>query len=278
MSPFLYNLSVGNAEIIVVGNEVLLGLVQDTNSGYLCCVVRSMHGNVRHIAVIADEVDSIANEIRLSLGRNRDLIFTCGGLGPTEDDLTLAAVAKACDRPLVLDRAASDFVSRRYRELAAQGCVASAEMTDSRTKMARLPDGATMIENPVGTAPATILKVNKSVIVSLPGVPAELRAIVEGPLHGLLAEVFGPGAYIEREVLVDCGDESLLAPLLREVTAAHPDVYIKSRARSFGAGEKFHVTLAASGASADEAEGSIGQAAHDLTSMLRSKGIQGVLP
>jgi hypothetical protein len=79
-------------------------------------------------------------------------------------------------------------------------------------------------------------------------------------------------------VLVDCGDESLIAPLLREVTAAHPGVYIKSRARRFGPDEKLHVTLAASAANAGEAEGNIGQAAHDLTNMLRSRGIQGVLP
>jgi len=265
---------VTNAEIIVVGNEVLLGLVQDTNSGYLCRAVRGRRGAVRHIAVVADQIDAIAQEIRLSLSRNSDLILTCGGLGPTEDDLTLAAVAKACERSLVLNPAAHEFVVRRYGELAAQGHLASAAMTDSRTKMARLPDGATMIENPVGTAPATLLKFSGSAIVSLPGVPAELKGIVEGPLEGLLAELFGSGAYLERELLVDCGDESLLAPLLQEVTAIHPGVYIKSRARSFGSDVKLRVTLAASGATTEEVETRLGQAENALTSLLRSRGIQ----
>lgn len=93
----------------------------------------------------------------------------------------------------------------------------------------------------------------------------------------LLAEVFGPGAYLERTLIVDCGDESLLAPLLRDVTAVHPGVYIKSRASSFGPDVTLHVTLAVSGASSEEAEACIAQAAHDLTTMLRSKGIHGVI-
>jgi molybdenum cofactor synthesis domain-containing protein len=265
------------AEIIVVGNEVLLGLVQDTNSGYLCRVVRGRRGTVRHIAVVADEIDSIAEEIGFSLNRHSDLIFTCGGLGPTEDDMTLAAVAKACDHSLVLDPAAHDFVIRRYEELAAHGHVAGAALTGSRVKMARLPDGAMMVENPVGTAPGTVLRFRGSVIVSLPGVPAELKGIVEGTLDELLSEVLGAGTYLERELLIDCSDESLLAPLLREVAAAHPDVYIKSRARSFGPDVKLRVTLAASGASSEEVESRIGLAAGDLTTVLRSHGIQEVL-
>jgi nicotinamide-nucleotide amidase len=265
---------VTSAEIIVVGNEVLLGLVQDTNSGYLCRVVRGRRGVVRHIAVVADLVETIAEEIRLSISRNSDLIFTCGGLGPTGDDLTLAAVAKACDRSLALNPAAHEFVVRRYGELAAQGHVSSAAMSDSRIKMAWLPEGATMVENPVGTAPATILRFSGSVIVSLPGVPAELKGIVEGPLRGLLAEFFGSGAYLERELIVDCGDESLLAPLLHQVSAAHPDVYIKSRARNFGSDVKLRVTLAASGATPEEVETRVAHAENTLTTLLRSQRIQ----
>src|SRR6185503_8722142 len=90
--PFLYNRFVLSAEIIVVGNEVLLGLVQDTNSNYLCRVIRGSGGCVRHVAVVGDEAGVIATELNLSLTRKANLIVTCGGLGPTEDDLTLAAI------------------------------------------------------------------------------------------------------------------------------------------------------------------------------------------
>ena len=139
-----------NVEIIAVGNEILLGLVQDTNSNYLCRVVRGMGGRVCHITIVRDEINSIAEELKASINRRADLVFTCGGLGPTDDDLTLAAVAAALGRQLVLDQAALRFVERKYSELASAGYVASPRMTDERLKMARLPEGARAIENPVG--------------------------------------------------------------------------------------------------------------------------------
>lgn len=260
-------------EIVTIGNEILLGLVQDTNSNYLCRVVRGMAGRVRHIAVVRDEIDAIADSIRASMGRGAELIFTCGGLGPTDDDLTLAAIAKATSCQLHVDAAAQQFVERRYQELAAQGYVARAEMSEPRLKMARLPEGGYPIENPVGSAPGVVLEVNNTRIVSLPGVPAELKAIVEGSLQSLLAEVFGRGSYREREITVGCGDESVLAPALRRVASLHPDVYIKSRASGFGRGVRFRILISASAASAEEAGLMIESAVADLTRALGEAGI-----
>jgi nicotinamide-nucleotide amidase len=262
-----------NVEIIIIGNEILLGLVQDTNSNYLCRVLRGMGGRVCHITIVRDEIDSIAEELNASINRRADLIFTCGGLGPTDDDLTLTAVAVAVERQLLLDVAAREFVERKYTELASKGYVMSARMTDERLKMARLPEGARAIENPVGAAPAVVLEARACRIVSLPGVPAELKAIVEGPLQGLLGEIFGRGSYREREVMVECSDESQLAPALRQVAASNPDVYIKSRASRFGPDVTFRVILSASAISADKADAMIERASDDLTSALRSSGI-----
>ncbi|HXG90816.1 MAG TPA: molybdopterin-binding protein [Blastocatellia bacterium] len=261
-------------EIIVIGNEILLGLVQDTNSNYLCRVVRGMGGRVRHIAVVRDEIDSIAEEIRAGISRRADLIFTCGGLGPTVDDLTMTAIAEATDRAIELNAAARQFVERRYRELARAGYVADAQMNEARLKMARLPEGSRVIENPVGAAPAALIEINDSRIVALPGVPAELKAIIEGPLQSLFAEVFGRGSYREREMTVECGDESALAPALRQVASAHPDVYIKSRASHFGPDVKFRILISASATSAEEADRLIESAASDLTRALSDVGIK----
>src|SRR5215468_5999989 len=113
-----YNNSVVTVEIITIGNEILLGLIQDTNSNYLCRVVRGMGGRVRRIAIVRDEVDHISAELGASLARQPDLIITCGGLGPTDDDLTLAAVALGTGRQLLLDADAREFVERKYRALA----------------------------------------------------------------------------------------------------------------------------------------------------------------
>jgi molybdenum cofactor synthesis domain-containing protein len=262
-----------NVEIVAIGNEVLLGLVQDTNSNYLCRVVRGMGGRVRHIAVVRDEIDSIAGDLRASLDRGAGLIFTCGGLGPTDDDVTLAAVAETARLQLEVNAAARDFVERRYRELAEEGRVASGVMNDARLKMARMPEGASVIENPLGAAPAMSLRVRNSRIVSLPGVPAELKSIVEGPLQSLLGEVFGRGSYRERELTVECNDESVLAPALRKVAAAHPEVYIKSRASRFGRDVRFRILISASAATASEAEALLQLASDDLRLAMREEGI-----
>jgi len=232
-----------------------------------------MAGRVRHIAVVRDEIDAIGASIHASMERGAELIFTCGGLGPTDDDLTLAAVAKATGLQLQINVAAQEMLERRYQELATQDYVASAEMTEPRLKMARLPEGAHPIENPVGAAPAVVLEVNNTRIVSLPGVPAELKAIVEGPLRGLLAEVFGRGSYREREITVACGDESVLAPALRQVSSLHPDVYIKSRASGFGRGVRFRILISASAASPEDAGLMIETAVTDLTRALGEAGI-----
>jgi molybdenum cofactor synthesis domain-containing protein len=261
-------------EIITVGNEVLLGLVQDTNSNYLCRVVRGMGGRVRHIAIVRDEIDCIAEEIKSSLLRRADILFTCGGLGPTDDDLTLAGVAEAAGVSLILNPSAKDFVERRYSELSQKGYVASAAMTDARLKMARLPEGARMIDNPVGAAPAAELEAQGARIVSLPGVPAELKAIVEGPLQILLSEMFGRGSYRERELAVECNDESQLAPALRRTAELHPEVYIKSLASRFGPDVVFRILLSASAAIEQEADSLIDSASEDLIRELRKTGIE----
>lgn len=262
-----------NVEILTIGNEILLGLVEDTNSNYLCRVVRGMGGRVRHIAIVRDEIDEISSGIKASIDRKADLIFTCGGLGPTDDDMTLAAVGQSAGRSLELNSAARDMVEARYKELASLGHVSQAHMNEARLKMARLPEGARPVENSLGAAPAVISQIANTRIISLPGVPAELKSIVEGPLQSVLGEIFGSGSYRERELTVDCGDESQLAPALREVARLHPEVYIKSRASRFGPDVKFRILLSASATSSVDADQMIDAAASDLLRILGDSGV-----
>jgi nicotinamide-nucleotide amidase len=263
-----------NVEILTIGNEILLGLVQDTNSSYLCRVVRGMGGRVRHIATPRDEIEAIAEDIRASLARSAELVITCGGLGPTDDDVTLAAVAQATSRELELNSTAYTLVEQRYRELASKGYVSSAAMNEARLKMARFPTDAQPIANLVGAAPAVLLELNETRIVSLPGVPAELKAIVEGPLQTFLTGVFGRGSYREREITVDCGDESKLAPALGQVAKAHPEVYLKSRPNRFGREDVFRILISSSARTDEQAEQMIESAQSDLIRLLKDSGIQ----
>src|SRR5215510_6185356 len=260
-------------DILSIGNEILLGLIEDTNSSYLCRVVRGMGGRVRHISIVRDEIDAIAAGLKSSMAAGAQFIFTCGGLGPTDDDLTLAAVAAAIGRELKVDPQAREMVERRYQELASKRYVSNSEMTETRLKMARLPEGAQAIENPVGAAPAVVVEVNKARIVSLPGVPAELKAIVEGPLQNVLTQFFGQGSYREREIIVDCGDESELASVLHEVTKLHPEAYIKSRASHFGPEVRFRIVVGVSAANAEEADRIMESTSTDLSRSLGAAGI-----
>jgi molybdopterin-biosynthesis enzyme MoeA-like protein len=183
-------------------------------------------------------------------------------------------VAKATNTSLSIDPVAREFVEARYKELALRRYVSSDEMSESRLKMALLPEGAKPIRNPVGAAPAVIVRVSESHIISLPGVPAELKGLIEGPLQERLAEILGRGSYLERELIVESGDESELAPALKEIASLHPDVYLKSRASHFGTDVKFRVLISASAGSDVEAQQIVERAAADLMSALAHSGIK----
>jgi molybdopterin-biosynthesis enzyme MoeA-like protein len=98
-----------------------------------------------------------------------------------------------------------------------------------------------------------------------------LKAIVEGPLQNVLSDVFAAGAYRERRISVQCGDESELAPALSRVASNHPEVYLKSRASHFGQDVRFQIMICASGADAEQAEQRIESAASEL-----KRGLQGI--
>ncbi len=271
-------------EIIAVGNELLIGDVLDTNTNWLCKRLTMMGAFVRRAVLVRDDEEAIAAEVMGAISRGTDLLFTSGGLGPTDDDRTVAAIAKAVGLPLELNEEALKMVERRYRELYEQGFVDSPEITPSRRKMAILPKGAVPLFNPVGTAPGVWLEVGevcevggvesgKTVIVCLPGVPAELKGIFENSLPPLLERVLGKGFYDERTFEATCRDESVLAPLLKKVAEKHPSVYLKSKARTFGQEVRIRILLAASGSDKKAVEQAIRNAIDDLLAELEPHGI-----
>jgi molybdopterin-biosynthesis enzyme MoeA-like protein len=223
---------------------------------------------------VGDEEAMIAGAVRGALERGAQLVITTGGLGPTEDDLTLRAVASALGRPLVDHPVAREMIACTYAELARRGRVASAEVMPSRAKMARLPEGAEALANGVGAAPGSLVRLDGGrAVVSLPGVPDELQDIVRGALRPLLIDLLGQGAYEEWRARVACGDESLLAPLLSGVAAQHPDVYIKSRAKRFGTDVTFLVSLSARGEAPTEVRSRLDAAWAALQRVLAREGI-----
>jgi len=240
--------------IIAVGRELLTGRVRDANASWLARRVTGLGGQVQRMAIVDDDPAQIARELQRSLEDGASVVLTTGGLGPTADDRTLQGIALAFGRALVLHQGALQMVKERYEALAAGGAVQQADLTESRKKMAILPEGAIPLPNPVGAAPAVLFKVQGMTIIALPGVPAELVAIFEASALHLLLKMTPETVYQERVLVTPVGDESLLAPLLEEVMRRIPQVYLKSRATHFGPQVKLEVVLSASARTKEEAE------------------------
>ena len=242
------NEKIVTVSIITIGNELLLGQVQDTNTHWLCKQITGLGGRVVRVAIVRDEIEAIVNEIRAALVEKFSFIITSGGLGPTPDDLTLSAVAQAVDRKLVLNSEARSMVAERIQQLYAAKLISDGSMMPSREKMAWLPEGALPLANHQGTAPGVLIKeVDSSTIVSLPGVPEELKDIFNNALQPVLSSLFGTSFYLEKILTLQWNDESALAPLLGKVRQRWPQVYVKSRAKSFEQGFRILLTLSMSG-------------------------------
>lgn len=259
-------------EIVSAGNEVLIGDVLDTNTNWLCTRVTALGGLVRRTTMLRDDVDAIGTALRDCLTRRPALIFTVGGLGPTSDDRTLEGVALGLGVPLVLHAEAERMVAEKYAEFYEAGFVPFPELNDDRRKMARLPAGAAALVNPIGGAPGVLCRSGETSIVSLPGVPGELMAIVDRSIDPLIAEVFGAAHYEERALEVELQDESAIADILRRAETEHPAVYVKSRAKVLGSTRVIRITLSGRGTDGDAVAALLAPAAEQLLTQVAAAG------
>lgn len=233
--------------ILAIGDELLIGETQDTNSFWLCQRLTYAGVKVARITILADRTEEIQQELQAARERGVELVFTMGGLGPTDDDLTLQAVAAAFSLQCELHPQAVAWVSERQKELVEKGFIDGLEMTPERLKMASIPATSTPLQNSVGTAPGVLLELDGFKVVSLPGVPAEMKAIFLEQVQPLLERWIPEGGFGVMDLWVECGDESKLAPLLRILTKEYPEVYTKSKAKGYGSERRFNVKLHARG-------------------------------
>lgn len=264
-------------ELLAIGNEILQGDVLDTNSHWLCRELAERGARVLRITVLPDDERVIGEGVIAALGRRPSAVITCGGLGPTVDDLTAGAVASALGRPLAEDAVALRMVTELYRRLFALGLVPTSELTPARRKMANLPAGALPLPNSVGAAPGIWLEHEGATVACLPGVPAEMKAIFTEQLWPRLAARRSTGAapvFAERLVRTDSQDESLMAPAVDAVTARHPLVYVKSRAQVYGGSETDFVTLSVRAVDQAEATDLLDAAETDLRAALAAVGVK----
>ena len=215
-------------ELIAIGNELLIGKTLNTNIHWISGEITRLGGFVRRATVVRDELSEISAAVREAIQRKSDWVITTGGLGPTFDDMTFEGVAIALERKLVLDKKALVYLKISYERAKKQGLVKSYALTEARRKMVMLPDHSKALPNSVGTAPGVITKERNSMIVCLPGVPAEMKAIMKESVLPEISKAIGPNYFCEGTLLVSKVIESILAPFIKKAMNNNPKAYVKS--------------------------------------------------
>jgi molybdenum cofactor synthesis domain-containing protein len=216
-------------EVICVGNELLIGKIQNTNAHWLAKQATQLGVNVKRVTVVQDVIEEIANCLCEAIARKPQFIITTGGLGPTFDDKTLQGIAKALNRKLEVNPKALAMVKQRTIEYAEKRQMPTeTELTPPRVKMATLPENTEPIKNPIGTAPGVLVDLQGTLLFVLPGVPSEMEAIFTQIIAPLLKEAVGCNLFCERSIFVVNIMESRLAPLIDQVMSNNKGVYIKS--------------------------------------------------
>lgn len=217
-----------NIELLSIGNELLLGNTVNTNASWLASQITSLGGTVTRITTVPDNLEQISRAIKESVERKPDFIITTGGIGPTFDDMTIKAVAKAFHLRLKVHETALQMVREHYARRFPNRRVS---LTPPRLKMAAFPAGGLAVANPVGTAPALHLNARNTQIYCLPGVPKEAEAIFRESLSPTIRSKAGSTIFAEKWLRVQGVMESSLAPVIDSVMSQWPGVYIKSHPR-----------------------------------------------
>jgi nicotinamide-nucleotide amidase len=186
-----------NAEIITIGTELLLGEIVDTNSAYMSRELRNIGVNIYYRTTVGDNVERIANAVRIALSR-ADVVITTGGLGPTVDDMTRQAVAAATDREL-------EFRPELFEQIRTYFAQIGAAMSDNNRVQAYIPAGSIPIYNRTGTAPCFVVETGQGTVISLPGVPREMKDILAVSVIPYLRERTGGVGIIKARVLRTAG-------------------------------------------------------------------------
>ncbi|WP_440060288.1 competence/damage-inducible protein A [Thermogladius sp. 4427co] len=204
------------ASILVIGSEILKGITLDTNSNWLAKKLTDLGFEVVRVIVVPDSRGDIEWGVKTLL-QFSDLVITTGGLGFTEDDITAESIASSIGSRLVFNEEAFRMIASRYGSEA-----------NKFIKASYLPENAKALPNDVGVSPGFIVKVGDKILVSLPGVPAEMKDMFEKYVEPLLQEMTGRvsvKAFVRTRHLVEAEVDRLISYLRRR-----EGVYIKTHA------------------------------------------------
>lgn len=237
------------AALVVIGNEILSGRTRDVNVAYLARQLTAMGINLAEVRMVRDEERAIIAAVN-TLRAVHDYVFTTGGIGPTHDDITCEAVARAFNLPYRVNPEAKRILEAFYKGT-------GRELNEARMRMAYTPEGASLIDNPVSGAPGFRVE-NVHVLA---GIPAVMRGMFES-----VAPTLEGGRRVKaREVAVLLG-EGDVAARLEALQARYPALEIGSY--PFVRDGAFGTTLVLRGTDEDE----IARAADELCAVLRDLG------
>lgn len=193
------------AAMLVIGDEILSGRTRDANMHHLAGQLTDHGIDLREVRIVSDDRSAIVAAVR-ALSQAYDNVFTSGGIGPTHDDITADAIAAAFDTPIDVRADARALLEAHYART-------GSDLNEARLRMARIPDGAALIENPVSTAPGFTLG-NVHVMA---GVPSIFQAMVASVLPTLT----GGAPLVSRTLRIDRGEGDIAGPL-GTLAQAHP--------------------------------------------------------
>ena len=199
------------AAMLVIGDEILSGRTRDANMHYLAGQLTEAGIDLKEVRIVSDDRHAIIAAVQaLSVGY--DTVFTSGGIGPTHDDITADCIAAAFDTAIGIRDDARALLAAHYAKT-------GSELNAARLRMARIPDGAALIENPVSVAPGFTLKI----VHVMAGVPSVFQAMVAT----ILPTLTGGAPLISKTLRIDRGEGDIAGPL-GDLAASYPDLSIGS--------------------------------------------------
>lgn len=203
------------AEIITIGDEILIGQVVDTNSAWMGQELNKIGVTVKQITSVSDQAEHIIKALDEAQQR-ADVILMTGGLGPTKDDVTKLTLSKYFDMPLRRDEATLQHVTEIFARL-------NRPMIEANIKQADVPDGCTVIQNKNGTAPCMWFEVNWKIFVSMPGVPFEMMYLMEEEILPRLKTAYNLPFIVHKTILTAGLGESFLAKEIEDIEDKLPE-------------------------------------------------------
>lgn len=206
-------------EIITIGDEILIGQIVDTNSAWMAVELNKAGFELAQISSVHDDAAHIVESLDLALGRADVVLFT-GGIGPTKDDITKQTLCKYFDTKLVFDEDVYKNIERILKNR-------SRAMNELTKTQAFVPENCTVIQNLVGTAPVTWFEKNGKVVVSMPGVPNEMKHAMSTEIIPRLQRKFETPVIIHKTIIVQGLPESALALKIADWENALPsDIHL----------------------------------------------------